>query len=298
MQESSSELTSKKHGARLTLWNESGCSVEVHGGDGALSLINHWYWSLSSRRVIGYCRCDHILRANSPLTPSLVLCIFTLRLLLLRAACCSVELFRIEKLQLRLNHQIIYRQYTFFRMANSLTLGCELGLCLSIAGSLVGMGSANRLILYALLLLSRGPGTTAQSSSSSCGAGSSSTVESVVSTTSDAEALSLELLLCSGREFSVTWEGNVGINQTLGIADDTTLHITGSDDGTSIVHSVGDVRLFEVNGTGSALYLESITLQGGRADCGGAVAVRQASITLLDCDVNDNEATSEGGKLI
>lgn len=150
----------------------------------------------------------------------------------------------------------------------------------------------SRLLISVLLVLPR-YSTASVDSSTACGKGS--TIESSVSTTSEAVQLSRDLLLCPGGNFSVTWKGNITISETLGIVDGTSLRIRGSDV-IPTIFGAGEIQIFEVTGTGSVLNLENIALYGGQAERGGAVAAHHAQITLVDCVVHDNKATMEGGK--
>lgn len=145
-------------------------------------------------------------------------------------------------------------------------------------------------VAFILILLKA---TTASHDEPSCTQGV--TASSSVSTTNEAAKLSRDLLLCHGGEFIVHWEGSVAIDQPLRVTEGTSLHITGSSDG-AMIHGVGEVQIFEVNGTGSSLHLEKVALNGGLAELGGAISARGASITLRECELHDNEATVAGGE--
>lgn len=117
-----------------------------------------------------------------------------------------------------------------------------------------------------------------------------------VSTPEDAAQLGKQLLQCQGADFEVNWLGTVGLNQSLQLANDTSLKIVGAGTGPAVVDGGGLVRLFLVNG--SSLHLEGLMLTQGYGEMGGVVAARDGSIvTFSNCDVYQNQASSGGGGL-
>lgn len=124
----------------------------------------------------------------------------------------------------------------------------------------------------------------------------------VVSTATEATALGEDLGLCPGLEFNIYWRGAIlldaGAAAPLELTNSTTLRVSGDGTQTSLVDGGGQVTLFVVSEL-SVLHLEGLGLTGGYGENGGAVAaVEGASVTLVDCDVNGNRASSNGGRCV
>ena len=129
-----------------------------------------------------------------------------------------------------------------------------------------------------------------------------STVEEmVVTTTTDAKTLA-EALLCDGpARFTVSWHGDVMVNQTLSVSNGSTLNVASSSKNTedadtgAVVTSDGTLLLFEVD-DGSTISLTGLTLYGGD----GALRVTTDSfVEVIDCTFKNNNRTSSdlGGGL-
>ena len=129
-----------------------------------------------------------------------------------------------------------------------------------------------------------------------------STVEQMVVTrTTDAKTLA-EALLCDGpARFTVSWHGDVMLNQTLSVSNGSTLNVASSSENTedadtgAIVTSDGTFILFEVD-HGSTVSLTGLTLYGGD----GALRVTADSVVeVIDCTFKNNNRTSSdlGGGL-
>lgn len=145
-----------------------------------------------------------------------------------------------------------------------------------------------------LLMLTWLQATAAARSLIAC-SGSSESIELDVSTSDEVAQLSSFLLQCRGKRISVSWRGELRINQTLEVLSGTFLSINGSVHD-SIVDGGDQVRLFNVEGNGSTLHLERLALKSGRSEKGGAVTAHHASLELQDCKFYGNNATSAGGK--
>ncbi|CAN0056334.1 unnamed protein product, partial [Scytosiphon promiscuus] len=119
----------------------------------------------------------------------------------------------------------------------------------------------------------------------------------VVSTADEATALAADLDRCPGREFNVYWIESIELSQPFQLSNATTLRVTGESKETSVADGAGKSTLFEVSDL-STLYLEALALTGGYGEDGGAVAIRSgAVVTLEDCAVYGNTATSNGGAI-
>ena len=129
-----------------------------------------------------------------------------------------------------------------------------------------------------------------------------STVEEMaVTTTTDAKTLA-EALLCDGpARFTVSWHGDVMLNQTLSVSNGSTLNVAGSSENTedadtgAVVTSDGTLLLFEVD-DGSTVSLTGLTLYGGN----GALRVTADSfVEVIDCTFKNNNIISSdlGGGL-
>lgn len=124
----------------------------------------------------------------------------------------------------------------------------------------------------------------------------------VVSTAAEAATLGEDLVLCPGLDFDVYWRGPILLDAgTAGVAsfeltNSTTLRVSGDGTKTSVVDRGGGGTIFLVSEL-SVLHLEGLGLTGGDGENGGVVAaIGGASVTLLDCDVYGNRASSDGGR--
>lgn len=117
----------------------------------------------------------------------------------------------------------------------------------------------------------------------------------VVSTAVEASTLGEDLDRCKGLEFNVYWRGSILLGAPLELTNSTTLRVSGDSTETSLVDGGDEVNLFVVSEL-SVLHLEGLGLTAGYGDNGGAVAaVGGASVTLVDCNIYGNRATSNGG---
>lgn len=122
-----------------------------------------------------------------------------------------------------------------------------------------------------------------------------STKSAVVASSADALSLRQNLTRCAGDEFEVEWHGAIVISESLELSNGTSLKVTGGGHYSSVVDGDGGVPLFVVNS--STLHLEGLALTGGDGVIGGVVAARgNASVTLTECDVFGNKASSKGGE--
>lgn len=167
-------------------------------------------------------------------------------------------------------------------------------------------------LLFSLLLLAfllrtgaaQGQGSNnnvnvlASASSPSCVAADGSfisTTSVIISTANEATQLGQNLLKCPGSAFEVEWRGSVQLSQLLTVSDGTSLTIVGWGSTPAVIHGSGLTALFELNK--SSLRLEGLSLTGGSAADGGAVAARgDALVTFVDCVLYENTATSTGGE--
>lgn len=118
----------------------------------------------------------------------------------------------------------------------------------------------------------------------------------VVSTDAEASDLAEDLGRCPGLEFNVYWRGTIGVDLPFELTNSTKLWISGESKDTSVVDGAGTSTLFLVSDL-SELYLEGMGLSGGYGNDGGAVAASEgASLTLVDCDIFANKASSNGGE--
>ena len=114
-----------------------------------------------------------------------------------------------------------------------------------------------------------------------------------------AQAVNLtETLLCSGGHFEVTWVGDVSLTRAIAVSDGTSLEISGSSSGRSIVDGGAENQLFNVS-NGSTLGLQGLSLVNGASSLGGgAVGLSgSSSLEIVDCWFNGNTADNYGGKL-
>lgn len=103
---------------------------------------------------------------------------------------------------------------------------------------------------------------------------------------------------CSGGSFDVAWIGSVVVEESIHVLEGTTLNVTGSADGTSVVDGGGQTSLFKVDRGGGALHLSDLTVANGNAEVGGALLAVGAIITLNDCMFLGNAAGTGGAVLL
>lgn len=105
---------------------------------------------------------------------------------------------------------------------------------------------------------------------------------------------------CSGGSFDVTWIGSVTLEETIHVGEGTTVNVTGSPDGTSVVDGASQTSQFNLAG-GGVLHLSDLTLVGGRAEAGsggGALLATDAAVTLTRCAFVDNAAEFGGAMVV
>ena len=100
---------------------------------------------------------------------------------------------------------------------------------------------------------------------------------------------------CSGGAFNVSWVGSVTVEDTIRVADGTTLSVVGTPDGSSIVSGTGQGSLFEV--IGGTLLLSGLSLANGNgASSGGGGIYAVDSVLAIDvCAFEDNVGDFGGG---
>src|SRR5437762_6013077 len=64
------------------------------------------------------------------------------------------------------------------------------------------------------------------------------------------------------------------------------------------IDGTGSVRILEVDGPGGNLSVKNVTLTGGSADFGGAIASIGATVSLNQSQVTGNAATQAGGGIV
>ena len=132
-----------------------------------------------------------------------------------------------------------------------------------------------------------------------------------VSTLQDASDLRDNLMACSGQgTFHVEWEGEINIGDLADDIDDTTgvftvqrgssLNVTDSGGGDAVINGGSRVRLFTLDGEGSQLYLNGVSLENGRHGVdGGAVHATDSSLLVAtDCSFVNNSAVYRGGEVL
>lgn len=120
-----------------------------------------------------------------------------------------------------------------------------------------------------------------------------------VSNVEQAAQLAQDLLSCPGEDFEVVWNGTIVINQSLEIANHSSLTITGQgqQQGSMAAIEAGDITspMFLVRE--SSLQLDGVTISGANGTYGGVVAALDgASVSFFDCNISGNTVSSNGGK--
>ena len=118
-----------------------------------------------------------------------------------------------------------------------------------------------------------------------------------VGSTEEAATLAASLESCSDGEFTVEWNGEVSVAQTIHVTSGTSLTITGDGSG-AVVDGGSSTQLFVVDG-GSTLHLSDVTCRNGYApDDGGAIAVDQSTVSFSgNVSFMSNTAGSTGGAI-
>ncbi|CAM9556317.1 unnamed protein product, partial [Sphacelaria rigidula] len=99
---------------------------------------------------------------------------------------------------------------------------------------------------------------------------------------------------CSGGgQVEAVWAGSVTLDATIGIGAGTFLSLSGQDDTATVVGAATGSRLFSVS-AGGGLQITALTLRGGKDTEGGAIR-SSGAVTLEDCVLDGNEATSGDG---
>lgn len=114
-----------------------------------------------------------------------------------------------------------------------------------------------------------------------------------------AQAVDLsDALLCSGGQFDVTWVGEVTLTRTIALVNGTSLKISGSSSGGSVIDGGDQNQLFNVSG-GSTLDLQGLSLVNGASSWGGgAVGLSgSSSLGIADCSFAGNTASGDGGAM-
>ena len=95
----------------------------------------------------------------------------------------------------------------------------------------------------------------------------------------------------------MTWVGEVALTRTIAVSDGTSLNISGSSSGGSVVDGDEQNQLFNVSG-GSTLGLQGLSLFNGASWDGGAVGLSgSSSLEIVDCSFDGNTADNDGGMI-
>ena len=130
-----------------------------------------------------------------------------------------------------------------------------------------------------------------------------------VTTAADVETLMSEINCTGHGDFNITWNENILVEHTINVSNGKNVTITGAgfptlryaledDHNSSAMAAARSVTgIFSVS-QGSVLSLHQLTLTGGNAEIGGAIAVMASSSLLLyGCTFKNNQA-SYGGKVL
>ncbi|CAN0033205.1 unnamed protein product [Ectocarpus sp. 4 AP-2014] len=116
-----------------------------------------------------------------------------------------------------------------------------------------------------------------------------------VRSTEDAATLAASLQSSNGG-FSVQWDGEVFVSETIRVTNDTSLNITGAGP-SAIADGQNTTQLFYVDG-GSSLHLSDMTLLNGRYSDGGAIYAEQSSVSFGgNVSFISNSASNYGGAI-
>lgn len=97
----------------------------------------------------------------------------------------------------------------------------------------------------------------------------------------------------SGGQIEAVWTGSVTLDGTIAVSAGTFLSITGEDDTAEAVGAAAGPRLFQLS-PGATLDITGLRLTGGTDTDGGAI-LSLGTLTLENCLVEDNQATSGSG---
>lgn len=140
---------------------------------------------------------------------------------------------------------------------------------------------------------------------------SSSPVTMDVATAADVQGLTANMTCTGEGVFDVTWYGSLGIEQTLVVSGQKSVHITGSsnlststanpdpNEPDAIINGGKTTRIFLVS-NGSTLTLNNLVVNGGYSEeSGGGVAVlSSASLNVSGCAFTNNRAATSGGEAV
>ena len=115
----------------------------------------------------------------------------------------------------------------------------------------------------------------------------------------DAASLAASLLLCSSANFTVQWNGEVSMEQTIIVTNGISLTVAGDGPG-ALADGGGSTQLFLVDG-GSSLHLSDLTLRNGYASSGGgAIMANQSSVSFTGnmSFISNSAAGSSGGAIL
>ena len=128
------------------------------------------------------------------------------------------------------------------------------------------------------------------------------TISMTVATTSELQTLMTTINCTGGGVFNVTWVGRVSLVETIEIRDEKILTVTGSTSGLTdfsraAIDAGGMMGIFTVY-NGSTLSLNSLVLEAGNVENGGAVDARSFSSVIVDDCVFTNNIATNGGETL
>lgn len=116
------------------------------------------------------------------------------------------------------------------------------------------------------------------------------TVNNTAAANELAEAVAVS---CPGETFTVTWKGNVIVEQAISIFGGTVLSVAGFDSD-AVINGDGKTGLFEV--VNATLHLENVVLFNGNAHDGGGINASSSLVNVSGASFESNNA-SRGGAL-
>ncbi|CAM9217775.1 unnamed protein product, partial [Laminaria digitata] len=146
-------------------------------------------------------------------------------------------------------------------------------------------------LLYVLLLSSVGGRKSLISAQSECS--ETRTEPILVEDALGVAALQVAVNCTDGGTVHADWAGRVPVGTPIVVASGTSLSVTGADTEAE-AYASGVTRLFEV-ARGGGLTLTGMKLSGGSAEEGGAISSSQANLTMDNCTVEGNVATTGNG---
>ncbi len=111
-----------------------------------------------------------------------------------------------------------------------------------------------------------------------------------------AQAVDLaDALLCSGGRFEVDWVGELLLPRTIAVSDGSSLKISGSSSGGSVVDGGAQKQLFSVSGA-SFLDLQGLSLVNGNSSSGGGATglSGSSSLRVVNCSFEGNSVGGGG----